>query len=98
MVVDTCAFLDGIDFSASLDTVDPKYYNKNKVGRATALRIVLNRTTGQVEQRKLFTRATEFPMIHPEYTGRRHSVGFSAGADIDHPDYWTPPQVIVVGE
>ena len=91
--MDTCAFLDGIDFSASLDTVSDAYYNGNSVGRATALRIVLDRATSKVEARKLFGRSVEFPMIHPEWTGRQHTVGFGAGDDIDDPNHWTPPQV-----
>lgn len=91
--MDTCAFLDGIDFSASLDTVDARYYNGNSVGRATALRIVLDRTTPEVQVRKLHGRSVEFPVIHPAWAGTRHTVGFGVGDDIDDPNHWTPPQV-----
>eukprot|EP00276_Gloeochaete_wittrockiana_P001645 CAMPEP_0184670442 /NCGR_PEP_ID=MMETSP0308-20130426/82202_1 /TAXON_ID=38269 /ORGANISM="Gloeochaete witrockiana, Strain SAG 46.84" /LENGTH=511 /DNA_ID=CAMNT_0027117179 /DNA_START=198 /DNA_END=1734 /DNA_ORIENTATION=+ len=53
----------------------------------------INTTTGQVDERPLHERPAEFPSVHPNVFGKKHSVIFSGAGG--HPTRYGPLQVVL---
>lgn len=93
VVLDTCGMRDGFDFSANMETTDVRYYESNK-GRGAYIRLMIDLSSGSVQEHKLMERACDFPCVAPSVVGKEWIHSYVYGSAANEEKLWGPPQVV----